>query len=453
MAGAAFGSCLKGWEVVARAARGSRNRGRRSTLEMPLPKSWQAQHSVHLSVCLRGRGSIWQLSKGLGCCRARGWGLAKSWQAQHFGDAFAEVVAGAAFGSCLKGWDVVARGAGGSRNRGRRSTLEMPLPKSWQAQHSVHLSVCLRGRGSIWQLSKGLGCCRGSRNRGRRSTLEMPLPKSWQAQYSAHLSVCLRGRGSIWQLSKGWDVVARGAGGSRNRGRRSTLEMPLPKSWQAQHSVHLSVCLRGRGSIWQLSKGLGCCRARGSGRAKLGQAQHFGDAIAEVVAGAAFCASVCVCLRGRGSIWQLSKGLGCCRARGSGRGARNRGRRSTLKIPLPKSWQVRYFVRGRGRGSILCIWARVCVAGQHLATAVQAAVPEQFGSVWLRLQPCQNTSSSRFRTPQSKDSDAWMIWKLLASAVAGATCGAPLLEGVRLEVLSALQRRMHGARLADTCCA
>ena len=97
MAGAAFGSCLKGWDVVARAARGARNRGRRSTLEMPLPKSWQAQHSVHLSVCLRGRGSIWQLSEGLGCRRARGSGRAKSWQAQHFEDAFAEVVAGAAF--------------------------------------------------------------------------------------------------------------------------------------------------------------------------------------------------------------------------------------------------------------------------------------------------------------------------------------------------------------------
>ena len=106
MAGAAFGSCLKGWDVVARAARGSRNRGRRSTLEMPLPKSWQAQHSVHLSVCLRGRASIWQLSKGLGCCRARGSGLAKSWQAQHFEDAIAEVVAGAAFcaSECVFAW-------------------------------------------------------------------------------------------------------------------------------------------------------------------------------------------------------------------------------------------------------------------------------------------------------------------------------------------------------------
>ena len=118
------------------------------------------------------------------------------------------------------------------------------------------------------------------RNRGRRSTLAMPL---------------------------------------RNRGRRSTLAMPLPKSWQAQHSVHLGVCLCGRGRIRQLSRGTGCCRARGGGCAKSWQAQHFGDAVAklwqaqhfgdavakswqaqhfgdavaEVVAGAAFCASGC----------------------------------------------------------------------------------------------------------------------------------------------------------------
>ena len=89
-------------------------------------------------------------------------------------------------------------------------------------------------------------------------------------------------------------------------GRRSTLAMPLPKSWQAQYSVHLGVCLCGRGRIRQLSRGTGCCRARGGGRAKSWQAQHFGDAVAkswqaqhfgdavaEVVAGAAFCASGC----------------------------------------------------------------------------------------------------------------------------------------------------------------
>ena len=255
MAGVAFGSCLEGQDVVAREAGGVRNRGRRSTLAMPLrnrgrrstlamplPKSWQAQHSVHLGVCLCGRGRIRQLSRGTGCCRARGGGrakswqaqhfgdaVAKSWQAQHFGDAVAEVVAGAiwvcvcvagvAFGSCLEGQDVVARAAGGVRNRGRRSTLAMPL-----------------------------------RNRGRRSTLAMPLPKSWQAQYSVHLGVCLCGTGRVRQLSRGTGCC-RARGGGR------------AKSWQAQHF--------------------------GDAVAKSWQAQHFGDAVAEVVAGAAFCASGC----------------------------------------------------------------------------------------------------------------------------------------------------------------
>ena len=159
-------------------------------------------------------------------------------------------VAGVAFGSCLEGQDVVARAAGGVRNRGRRS---------------------------LRQLSNGTGCCR-ARGGGRA--------KSWQAQ---HL-VCVCAAGA----ATGQDVVARAAGGVRNRGSRSTLAMPLPKSWQAQHSVHPGVCLCGRGSIWQLSKRTGCCRARGGGRAKSWQAQHFGDAVAEVVAGAAFCASGCV---------------------------------------------------------------------------------------------------------------------------------------------------------------
>ena len=58
-------------------------------------KSWQAQYFAHLGLRLRGRGSIWELSKGLGCCRARGCGPHLAWQAQHFGDASAEVVAGA----------------------------------------------------------------------------------------------------------------------------------------------------------------------------------------------------------------------------------------------------------------------------------------------------------------------------------------------------------------------
>ena len=65
VAGVAFGSCLEGQDVVARAG---------------CAKSWQAQHF--------------------------GDAVAKSWQAQHFGDAVAEVVAGAAFcpSGCVFVW-------------------------------------------------------------------------------------------------------------------------------------------------------------------------------------------------------------------------------------------------------------------------------------------------------------------------------------------------------------
>ena len=80
VAGVAFGSCLEGQDVVARAAGGVRNRGRRSTLAMPLRN--------------RGRRSTLAMP------------LPKSWQAQHFGDAVAEVVAGAAF--CASGCSVIA---------------------------------------------------------------------------------------------------------------------------------------------------------------------------------------------------------------------------------------------------------------------------------------------------------------------------------------------------------
>ena len=157
-------------------------------------------------------------------------------------------VAGVAFGSCLEGQDVVARAAGGVRNRGRRSTLAMPLRNRGRGRRSilciwvcvcvagVAFGSCLEGQDVVARAAGGV------RNRGRRSTLAMPL---------------------------------------RNRGRRSTLAMPLPKSWQAQHSVHLGVCLCGRGCVRQLSRGTGCCRARGGGCAKSWQAQHFGDAVAK----------------------------------------------------------------------------------------------------------------------------------------------------------------------------
>ena len=325
VAGVAFGSCLEGQDVVARAAGGVRNRGRRSTLAMPLrnrgrrstlamplPKSWQAQHSVHLGVCLCGRGRIRQLSRGTGCCRARGGGCAKSWQAQHFGDAVAkswqaqhfadavaEVVAGAAF--CASGCVFVWQGS----HSARRGVCEIVAGAAlWRCRCEIVAGAALwrcrcrsRGRRSIlciWVCvcvaGVAFGAAGGVRTRGRRSTLAMPL---------------------------------------RNCGRRSTLAMPLPKSRQAQHSVHLGVCLCGRGRIRQLSRGTGCCRARGGGCANSWQAQHFGDAVAkswqaqhfcdavaEVVAGAAFCASGCSVIASiQGAhgtcVWTFGKNIAC----------------------------------------------------------------------------------------------------------------------------------------------
>ena len=92
VAGVAFGSCLEGQDVVARAAGGVRIRGRRSTLAMPLRNRGRrstlrmALHSVRLGVCLCGRGSILSLIRLhsyshsltlLGCLKGRLQGLCK----------------------------------------------------------------------------------------------------------------------------------------------------------------------------------------------------------------------------------------------------------------------------------------------------------------------------------------------------------------------------------------
>ena len=201
VAGVAFGSCLERDRMLSRARRGVCEIVAGAAL-------WRCRCEIVAGAAL------WRCR-----CRSRGRrSILCIW--------VCVCVAGVAFGSCLEGQDVVARAAGGVRNRGRRSTLAMPL-----------------------------------RNRGRRSTLAMPLPKSWQAQHSVHLGVCLCGRGRIRQLSRGTGCCrARGGG--------------CAKSWQAQHF--------------------------GDAVAKSWQAQHFGDAVAEVVAGAAFCASGCA------FVWQGS---------------------------------------------------------------------------------------------------------------------------------------------------
>ena len=74
----------------------------------------------------------------------------------------------------------------------------------------------------------------------------------------------------------------------------------------------------------------------------------------DFVAGAVFSASGCVC-----SIWLLSKGTGCCRARGSGHNLRDR--RSTLEMAC----------KFRGRRSFFCIWVCVCVAGAAFGSCLK----------------------------------------------------------------------------------
>ena len=154
VAGAAFGSCLKGLDVFERAARGLNLRDRRSTLEMA--------HGF------RGRRSIFCI-----------------W--------VCVCVAGAAFGCCLKGLDVFERAARGLNLRDRRSTLEM-----------AHR---FRGRRSIFCIwvSKGTGCCR-ARGSGAQS--------AWQAQYFVHLGVCLRGGAAFGSCLRDWMLSSTRLGGS-----------------------------------------------------------------------------------------------------------------------------------------------------------------------------------------------------------------------------------------------
>ena len=109
VARAAFGRCLKGRDVVERAARGLNLRDRRSTLEMARRCCGRRSCFLHLGVCV--------------------------------------YVARAAFGKCLKGLDVVERAARGLNLRDRRTTLEMAC--KFRGRRSI-FCIWLRGRGSVW---------------------------------------------------------------------------------------------------------------------------------------------------------------------------------------------------------------------------------------------------------------------------------------------------------------
>ena len=135
MAGAPCGSCLEGLDVVERAARGLNLRDRRSTLE--------TGHRF------RGRRSIFCI-----------------W--------VCVCLAGATYGSCLKGLDVVERAARGLNLRDRRSTLE--TGHRFRGRRSIFcIWVCVCVAGATY------GCClerldvveraaRGLNLRDRRST-------------------------------------------------------------------------------------------------------------------------------------------------------------------------------------------------------------------------------------------------------------------------------------------
>ena len=190
VAGAAFGCCLKGLDVVERAARRLNLRDRRSTLEM-----------AHR---FRGRRSVFCI-----------------W--------VCVCVAGAAFGRCLKGPDVVERAARGLNLRDRRSTLEMaPRFRGRRSIFCIWVCVCVAGA--------AFGCClkgldvvertaRGLNLRDRRSTLEMACKfRGKRSIFCIWVCVCVAWA-AFGSCLKGLDVFERAARGLNLRDRRSTLEM------------------------------------------------------------------------------------------------------------------------------------------------------------------------------------------------------------------------------------
>ena len=263
VAGSAFGRCLKGLDVVERAARGLNLRDRRSTLEMACK--------------FRGRRSFFCI-----------------W--------VCVCVAGAAFGSCLKGLDAVQRAARGLNLRDRRSTLEMAhrfrCRRSFPGRRSIFciwLCVCVAGA-AFGRCVKGLDvverAARGLNLRDRRSTLEMTCNfRGRRSIFCIWVCVCVAGA-AFGCCLKGLDVVERAARGLHLRDRRSTLEMA--RRFRGRRSIFciwVCVCVAGA--------------AFGSSICVTGAA--LWRWLANFVAGAVFSASGCVfacgsCLRD----WMLS---------------------------------------------------------------------------------------------------------------------------------------------------
>ena len=179
VAGAAFGSCLKGLDVFECAARGLNLRDRRSTLEMA--------HRFH------GRRSIFCI-----------------W--------VCVCVAGAAFGRCLKGLDVVERAARGLNLRDRRSTLEMACKfRGRRSIFCIWVCVCVAGA-AFGSCLKGLDvfecAARGLNLRDRRSTLEMAHRfRGRRSVFCIWVCVCVAGA-AFGRCVKGLDVASARLGGS-----------------------------------------------------------------------------------------------------------------------------------------------------------------------------------------------------------------------------------------------
>ena len=263
MAGAAFGCCLKGLDVFERAARGLNLRNRRSTLEMA--HRFRGRRSIFciwvcvcvagaaFGRCLKGLDVVERAARGLNLCDRRSTlEMACKFRGRRsvFCIWVCVCVAGAAFGSCLKGLDVVERAARGLNLRDRRSTLEMACKfRGRRSFFCICVCVCLAGAtcGSCLQgLDVVERAARGLNLRDRCSTLEMGHRfRGRRSIFCIWVCVCVAGA-TYGSCLKGLDVVERAARGLNLRDRRSTLGIDFVAravfsasrcvfAWQGQH--------------------------------------------------------------------------------------------------------------------------------------------------------------------------------------------------------------------------